>query len=153
RSADGNHRWFLVKCAPVRDQDDRIVQWFGAATDIDDQKRLEFTAQSQQKWHERAEEASGIGLFEWEIHTDRLRCSSEWLRLYRIPPSPTLYLNDWMGGLYADDGERLREELRRCGLESGCREFDCRISAPDTTIRWITTRATAYVDDDGNPIR
>jgi PAS domain S-box-containing protein len=39
RRHDGAFRWFLLRGEPVRDQAGRIVEWFVAATDIDDQKR------------------------------------------------------------------------------------------------------------------
>jgi PAS domain S-box-containing protein len=38
RTADGMYRWFLVRAEPVRDEDGVIVQWFGAATDIHEQR-------------------------------------------------------------------------------------------------------------------
>ncbi len=41
RRADGEYRWFLGRALPMRDQDGRIVRWFGTCTDVDDQKRLE----------------------------------------------------------------------------------------------------------------
>ena len=39
--SDGAYRWFLVRGELVRDDDGRIVKWFGTCTDIDDQKRNE----------------------------------------------------------------------------------------------------------------
>ncbi len=41
RRHDGTLRWFLSRALPLRDQNGRIVRWFGTATDIDDQKRAE----------------------------------------------------------------------------------------------------------------
>ena len=38
RRADGVYRWFLVGAVPVRDNSGRITQWFGAATDVHDQR-------------------------------------------------------------------------------------------------------------------
>ena len=37
----GGYRWFLGRAVPVRDEQDRIVRWFGTCTDIDDIKRAE----------------------------------------------------------------------------------------------------------------
>jgi PAS domain S-box-containing protein len=34
-------RWFVGRAVPVRDAADRIVKWFGACTDIDEQKRAQ----------------------------------------------------------------------------------------------------------------
>ncbi|HEX8143001.1 MAG TPA: PAS domain S-box protein [Pyrinomonadaceae bacterium] len=41
RASDGAYRWHLGRALPMRDQDERIVKWFGTSTDIDDQKRAE----------------------------------------------------------------------------------------------------------------
>lgn len=39
RRHDGAYRWFLGRATALRDADGRTVNWFGACTDIDDQKR------------------------------------------------------------------------------------------------------------------
>jgi PAS domain S-box-containing protein len=39
----GGYRWFLGRAMPVRDEQGRVVRWFGTCTDIDDTKRAEET--------------------------------------------------------------------------------------------------------------
>ncbi len=41
RAADGEYRWFLVRCVPLRDRHGKIVKWYGTLTDIEDRKRAE----------------------------------------------------------------------------------------------------------------
>ncbi len=41
RRADGVYRWYLGRSVPLADDDGKLVAWFGAAIDIDDQKRAE----------------------------------------------------------------------------------------------------------------
>ncbi len=41
RRADGEYRWFLIRTVPLRDEQGRIVNWFGTSTDIDGQKQVE----------------------------------------------------------------------------------------------------------------
>jgi PAS domain S-box-containing protein len=41
RKSDGSHRWFLARCNPVRDDQERIMRWYIACTDIEDRKRAE----------------------------------------------------------------------------------------------------------------
>ena len=38
RMADGTVRWFLIRAMPQRDDQGRIVKWYGTNTDIDDRK-------------------------------------------------------------------------------------------------------------------
>ncbi len=39
RRADGSYRWALGRAFPMRDDQGRILRWFGTCTDIEDQKR------------------------------------------------------------------------------------------------------------------
>lgn len=41
RAADGSYRWFKTRGLPLRDADGRVLRWFGACTDIDEEKRTE----------------------------------------------------------------------------------------------------------------
>ena len=41
RRADGVYRWMSSRAEPMRDQDGRIVQWYGLCHDIDDQMHAE----------------------------------------------------------------------------------------------------------------
>ena len=41
RAADGVYRWHLGRASAVRDEQGRIVKWFGTCTDIDEQKQIE----------------------------------------------------------------------------------------------------------------
>ncbi len=40
RARDGEYRWQLVRGVPVRDEQGKVVKWYGTSTDIDEQKRL-----------------------------------------------------------------------------------------------------------------
>jgi PAS domain S-box-containing protein len=41
RRRDGEYRWFLSRAMPIRDEEGRVVRWFGTSTDVHDQKLLE----------------------------------------------------------------------------------------------------------------
>ena len=41
RRADGEYRWFLVRTAPLRDQQENLVKWYGVSIDIEDRRRAE----------------------------------------------------------------------------------------------------------------
>jgi PAS domain S-box-containing protein len=41
RRYDGSYRWFLLRANPLRDESDKIIQWYGTNTDIDGRKRAE----------------------------------------------------------------------------------------------------------------
>jgi formate hydrogenlyase transcriptional activator len=47
RRKDGQHRWFLVRYNPFRDDEGRIIRWYSTGTDIDDRKRNEERTQKE----------------------------------------------------------------------------------------------------------
>jgi PAS domain S-box-containing protein len=44
RNSSEGYRWYLSRGLPLKDSEERIVQWFGTCTDIDDRKRAEADA-------------------------------------------------------------------------------------------------------------
>jgi len=49
RSATGEYRWFLTRAVPLRDEDGKILKWFGVLTDIEDRKRSEEALRRSEK--------------------------------------------------------------------------------------------------------
>ncbi|BAY27991.1 multi-sensor hybrid histidine kinase [Calothrix sp. NIES-2100] len=41
RNSDGSYRWHLILGLPLKDEQGRVMKWFGTCTDIHDQKELE----------------------------------------------------------------------------------------------------------------
>jgi PAS domain S-box-containing protein len=52
RRHDGTYRWFVGRAIPLRDQDGRIVKWFGLNTDIEDRKRAEMLLEGKNRLFE-----------------------------------------------------------------------------------------------------
>ncbi|MBK5280938.1 MAG: sigma 54-interacting transcriptional regulator [Nitrospiraceae bacterium] len=47
RRKDGQHRWFLIRFNPFRDDEGRIIRWYSTGTDIDERKRGEERIQKE----------------------------------------------------------------------------------------------------------
>jgi PAS domain S-box-containing protein len=41
RRADGAYRWFLLRAMPMRDEQGKVIKWYGTSTDIEDRKSAE----------------------------------------------------------------------------------------------------------------
>lgn len=49
--ADGDHRWFLTRAVPLRNELGQITKWYGTATDIEDRKHAEAAlVHSEEQW-------------------------------------------------------------------------------------------------------
>ena len=47
RRKDGEYRWFLIRCNPLRDEQGKVIRRYTTATDIDDRKRAEERVQKE----------------------------------------------------------------------------------------------------------
>jgi len=62
RRRDGEYRWFLVRTAPLRDEQSQIVKWYGVSTDIEDRKQAEAAARSSQQLLEQVLATLPVGV-------------------------------------------------------------------------------------------
>lgn len=47
RRHDDEHRWFLIRLNPLRDEKGRIIHWYGTRTDIEERKQAEETLRNE----------------------------------------------------------------------------------------------------------
>jgi PAS domain S-box-containing protein len=85
RRHDGMYRWFEAHAVPHRDAGGRVVQWFGATTDIEDRKRAE-----------------AIAAFMSRASAELAELSDYRATLVRIAESAIPAFADWSGIFLAD---------------------------------------------------
>jgi PAS domain S-box-containing protein len=62
RSDDGQYRWFLSRAVPIRDEEGRVLRWFGTNTDINEQLTLQEENRQQKDLLERILETIPVGI-------------------------------------------------------------------------------------------
>jgi len=72
RRADGEYRWFLSRGAPLRGELGKIIKWYGAETDIEDQRRAEDAVRRSEAYLAEAQRLSRTGSFGWRPSTGDL---------------------------------------------------------------------------------
>ncbi len=82
RASDGAYRWFLGRALPYRDPDGRIVNWFGTATDIHEQKLVEHALRKgrDEMAKENRQKDQFLGMVSHELRTP-LNAIFGWARL------------------------------------------------------------------------
>lgn len=86
RGADGSYRWFLVRIEPVRGEMGRILQYFGAATDIHDRRQAEKKLRESEELLRLALDGGRMGIWEWDLRTRRIRGDAACRALFDLPP-------------------------------------------------------------------
>jgi len=61
RRADGAYRWFDVRGEPLRDNEGRVVQWYGICIDVEDRRRTEEALRNTQERLSVASQVATVG--------------------------------------------------------------------------------------------
>lgn len=99
--------------------------------------------------------AANIGLFDWDIRTDRVRYSDEWKRqLGHEPDEIGDDPQEWRRRVHPDDLPAALETVQayiRAPWPNFSLEF--RMRHRDESYRWIRAQAALLADDSGMPVR
>ncbi len=150
RRADGVYHWFLVRTAPLRDQQGSIVKWFGSSFDIEDRKKAEEALQRSERELREREEL-------YRLLTEN---ANDFVRVHDLE-TRSIYGSPSVERLYGRKPAHLFEFAHPEDLER-CRQWWSRILAGSTELsiwrvrdregrwRWMDTRAS-LVQHQGQP--
>jgi PAS domain S-box-containing protein len=152
--ADGQYRWHLIHGVPLRDASGKIVKWYGAATDIEDRKRVEEALRRSEAYLGEAQRLSHTG--SWAIdfaNRKPVHSSEEHHRLYGFDPAGGLPpWSDWMERIHPEDRALTREVLERSSRERADFEMDYRVCHADGTIKYLHVVGHPALDAAGDVV-
>ncbi|WP_225890078.1 PAS domain-containing protein [Indioceanicola profundi] len=141
RAADGSYRWFIGRALPERNADGQIVRWYGTCTDVEDQKRTEAALAESRARLELAQEATGVGTWEWDVKADAIRWSASLCQLYgQDLASGTFDLMHWVSRLHPDDQSRALAAVTDLIEHPRPLDLEFRAVLPDGRVRWLLSR-------------
>jgi PAS domain S-box-containing protein len=150
RRYDGVYRWFLVRIEPFRDQYSSIIRWYGAATDIEEQKRAE------ERWSTSEKRLSliinTIPMLIWSSspdgHADFF--NAQWYKYTAFSSSQSNGWG-WTAALHPDDSPRATQywhtTISTDHHDDG--GLEVRFRRSDGEYRWFWLRANAMRGDSG----
>jgi len=145
RRADGEYRWFLVRTAPLRDEQGNVVKWYGSSVDIEDRKRAERQSQvlidaiPQQIWSGPPD-----GTLDY--------CNDRW-RSYKGLELKDLRGDGWQIMLHPDDRDRVLKAWHESVAKGTPYEQEERHRGADGTYRWFLARGAPLRDAEGRIVR
>ncbi|WP_376706251.1 PAS domain-containing protein (plasmid) [Mesorhizobium sp. ISC25] len=137
RRADGEFRWHQSRCEPLRDQQGRIVQWYGLSIDIDDAKKAEDRLRRSEAYLAEAQRISHSGVAAYN-ETKVLYGSEEIYRIWGFDPAQGVpSLEAVFQRIHPDDRDGLNSEVQRAVAEKRGYSHEYRIVLPDGTVKHL----------------
>ena len=146
--------WFMVRILPSRAQGntiDGIVVTFASITAL---KKAEEELRQGKERSELAQQATAVGIFDWDMDADLAYLSPEWLAVYGLPPNATpLKHEDWVRLIHPEDREAAAARALDAVRNAKPYEDEFRVPFPDGTVHWIRTLGKTIFDEQGRPTR
>jgi hypothetical protein len=152
RRADGVYRWFLNRNLPLRDDEGKIVKWYGILFDIDVLKKTESALQMRE--HQLLNIIETIPAMLWSFWPNgEPNHLSRRLLEYFGAPFEEFVDRGWARVIHPDDREETLKVFA-CAIETGESFVSIhRTRRADGEYRWHHTMADPLCDPDGKIIQ
>jgi PAS domain S-box-containing protein len=149
RRYDGAYRWFLFRANPLRDEAGNIFKWCGTNIDIEDRKKAEEAARSNER--KLSLMINAIPTFVQVSQPDGTVLSVNQTVLdYHGLSLKDMQKKDFRNQYYhPDDVKRLREWREEALKQPVQFEYEQRALGEDGTYRWFLVRYNPLLDEQG----
>src|SRR5262249_15390219 len=138
RRADGEYRWMSHRKGPLRDENGKIIKWYGSSIDIDDRKRTEQALRQSEFYLSEGQRLAHMGSWVFDPSGFFEYWSPELFQIYGLDPAhgaPTLA--EYLASVHPQDREFMAETVKRMLAEQcGC-DVKKRTVRPDGAVRHV----------------
>jgi two-component system CheB/CheR fusion protein len=151
----GGPRWVSGVYTPFRDPAGAVQGIVVLINDISDRRRTEEALRESESRSNLAQEAGGVGVFDWDVATGRSHWTAVHEAIYGLAPGTFPGTHQaWLDLIHPDDRQAAADQLSswfaRRGREN---QMEYRIVRPGGEVRWINNRGVATYGADGKPLR
>ncbi|MEA2892908.1 MAG: hypothetical protein QOI05_3701 [Bradyrhizobium sp.] len=137
RRADGEFRWHHARGEPLRDQQGRIIQWYGLTIDIDEAKKAEDRLRRSEAYLAEAQRLSHCGVTAYK-GTTVFYGSEEIYRIWGFDPAQGVPSRKAvLQRIHPNDLDRLNAEVECALAEKRSYSVAYRIVLPDGTVKHL----------------
>ncbi|KUG05633.1 hypothetical protein ASZ90_016940 [hydrocarbon metagenome] len=151
----GAYLWFTA--SPLYDSEGEVIGAIESIRDITDRKWTEEKLKKREEELAAALEASGVGLWDWQIQAGIVECNEHFAEIvgYPVEEITPMPFKTWTKIAYADDLKRFNEQIRRhFASRSPLYEDEIRLHHRDGHLVWVLIRGKVVAwDGQGHPLR
>ena len=122
--------------------------------DITGRKRAEEALRESEQWLKFSQDATGLGMRDWDLATNVSRCSEQFARLYGLDPERrAITCDEWITLVHPDDREAVTARIAAALEGRVPYELEFRALRPDGAMRWIGVKGAIFRNAAGKALR
>jgi PAS domain S-box-containing protein len=154
RAKEGGWRYVKARGVPIPGPHGTAQEWVGTLQDVTERRVADAARREGEERLRLALEASGTGVWEWDIVTGRITWSEQVHAFYGMAPGEfDGTLETFARHLHPDDAGRAREAIRASVEDDAPYRIEYRIVPKGGGVRWIFTAGRVIRDTAGRPLR
>ncbi|MFC3714098.1 PAS domain-containing protein [Sphingoaurantiacus capsulatus] len=154
RPSDGATRWVWLSARTFRNGEGKVIRQIGVSEDITERKLAADRLRDSEEMLRLAQEAAGIGSFEWNLKTGESRGSPTAYRIFGLPPTDKINLPSLTHIIHPDDQDEVRDHILRAGRGETHSSIEHRvIRTTDGVERWLRVTGRTLPDAAGDLMR
>jgi PAS domain S-box-containing protein len=144
-------RWFLRRVLPYRGAGDEAEGLVVTFLDITRRKADEQALREAEERLRLAEEAGGVGAWEWGVGTDQVHWSGGMWPLLGVPPGTAATAQAYLERVHPEDRDRVQARVAEAleGRSEVYQEEFRILRADDGSTRWLAARGEVHRDSGG----
>lgn len=154
RHRNGMDVWTMISTNDLRDADGRFVGALAMVTDITGRKAAEEALAASELRYRTVVEATGAGVFDWDLRTNACFASQfmlENIGIAGVPPDRVV--DAWRERLHPEDREYVEKALRDHFEVTTPYDVEYRLRMATGEYRWIRARGRSTRDAEGRAVR
>jgi len=152
---DGTPVRVSLSLSAIRDPDGTPIAVSAIATDLTSLKQAEAARRESEEWLKMAQDAAGIGIWDWSLPEGTCAGSDRYFRLYGLlPRDSAMTYAEWLSLVHPGDRERIQAYYGKVWRETDQVESEYRVVWPDGSVHWLVSKARpATCDPAGAAVR
>ena len=122
--------------------------------EIDRRQAIEQNLRDREEQLRLAQEASGVGVWDWDTRSDRVEWSDQTFRIFGLQPGEQKPdESSFLTLIHPEDRATVKLAIREALRPGGEYNAEYRIQRPDGSMRWVLGKGRTHCDSKGSPFR